>query len=99
MEPWRPVIIDSLAMSMINGHEIHKEDFYYDPDSGGCYLTKEGLKKYLGKLEKKLQTKTKYLQKISYAVSFRQSIFLQIDSLVHAMNENNADRFQTIEIR
>ena len=28
MEEWRAVLIDSTVLSMINGHEITKEEFY-----------------------------------------------------------------------
>lgn len=99
MEAWRPVIVDSLVMSMINGHEIHKDDFYIDQENPGCYLTKSGLKVFLAKLENKLQTKVKYLRTVSYAVSFRQGIYLQIDNLLNAMENEDAAVFQPIEIR
>lgn len=39
MEEWRAVIVDSTAMSMINGHEIHKEDFMIDLDEPGDCIT------------------------------------------------------------
>ncbi len=76
MEEWRTVIVDSTAMSMINGHEIHKEDFMTDMDEPGCFLTRNGIKLYLSKLEKKLQTEVRYLSYIDYAVSFRRAIAL-----------------------
>lgn len=43
MEEWRPVLVDSMVMSLIQGHEINKEDFYYE-ESGACFLKPEGLK-------------------------------------------------------
>lgn len=53
MEEWRAVIVDSTVMSMINGHEIHQEDFLTDVEEPGCYLTRNGIKIYLSKLEGK----------------------------------------------
>lgn len=79
MEEWRAVIVDSTVMSMINGHEIQKGDFVMDLDEPGCFLTKNGLKTYLSKLEKKLRTEVRYLNYIDYAVSFRRGIVLQIE--------------------
>lgn len=38
MEEWRAVIVDAVVMSMINGHEIHKEDFEMNTDKPGCYI-------------------------------------------------------------
>ena len=55
MEEWRAIIVDSTVMSMINGHEISLDDFTTRLDQPGIYIQKNGLKKYLNKLEKKLQ--------------------------------------------
>lgn len=99
MEEWRAVIVDSTAMSMINGHEIHKDDFLTDVDEPGCYLTRNGIKLYLSKLEVKLQTEVKYLNYIDYAVSFRRGIALQISTLVKAIEEEDASLYKPIEIR
>ena len=59
MEEWRAIIVDSTVMSMINGHEIALDDFTTRLDEPGIYIQKNGLKKYLNKLEKKLQTSVK----------------------------------------
>ncbi len=99
MEEWRAVIVDSTAMSMINGHEIHKEDFMTDMDEPGCFLTRNGIKLYLSKLEKKLQTEVRYLSYIDYAVSFRRAIALQLDLLVKAIESEDASIYKPIEIR
>lgn len=99
MEEWRAVIVDATAMSMINGHEIRKEHFMFDMDQPGCYLTREGLKLYLNKLERKFQTEVRYLKYIEYPVSFRRAILLQMESLVKAMEEGDANIYEPIVIR
>lgn len=99
MEEWRAVIVDSTVMSMINGHEIHKEDFLTDLDEPGCFLTRKGIKTYLSKLEKKLQTEVRYLPYVDYAVSFRRGISLQLDLLVRAIEAGDASIYKPIEIR
>lgn len=99
MEEWRAVIVDSTVMSMINGHEIQKEDFVMDLDEPGCFLTRDGLKTYLSKLEKKLQTEVRYLNYVDYAVSFRRGIALQMDMLVKAIEAEDASLYKPIEIR
>lgn len=99
MEEWRAVIVDSTVMSMINGREILKEDFIFDCEEPGCYLTKNGIKKYLSKLEKKLQTEVKYLDYVPYTVSFRRAIALQMDCLVQAIENEDASLYRAIEIR
>ncbi len=99
MEEWRAVIVDSTVMSMINGHEIQKEDFVMNLEEPGCFLTKKGLRSYLTKLEKKLQTESRYLSYVEYAVSFRRGIALQIDKLAKAIEEEDASLYKPIEIR
>ncbi|MCM1326305.1 MAG: CRISPR-associated endonuclease Cas1 [Bacteroidales bacterium] len=99
MEEWRAVIVDSTVMSIINGHEIHKEDFLTNIDEPGCYLTRSGLKIFLSKLEKKLQTEVRYLPYVDYAVSFRRGIALQMDLLVKAIEAGDATLYKPIEIR
>jgi CRISPR-associated endonuclease Cas1 len=99
MEEWRAVIVDSTVMSMINGHEIHKEDFITDLDEPGCFLTRNGIKLFLSKLEKKLQTEVRYLSYTDYPVSFRRGIALQLDLLVKAIETEDASIYKPIEIR
>ena len=99
MEEWRAVIVDSTVMGMINGHEIHKDDFQVNMDTPGCYLTKEGMRKFIAKLEKKFQTEVKYLGYISYPVTFRRAITLQIENLVRAIENQDPEMYQPIEIR
>lgn len=99
MEEWRAVIVDSTVMSMINGHEIQKEDFVTDLDQPGCFLTRNGIKTFISKLEKKFQTEVRYLDYVDYAVSFRRGIALQADALVKAVEAENAELYRPIEIR
>ncbi len=99
MEEWRAVLVDSTVMSMINGHEISKEDFTTDLEEPGCFLSRNGVKVFLSKLEKKLQTDVRYLSYVDHAVSFRRGIALQIDMLVKAMEAEDASVYKPIEIR
>lgn len=99
MEEWRAVLVDSTAMSMINGHELLKEHFYYDIDTPGCFLTREGLKLFVEKLERKLQSSIKYLDEIDYKMDFRYAITLKLNSLIQAMSESDASKYSVLEIR
>ena len=99
MEEWRAVIVDATAMSMINGHEIHKEHFISDLEEPGYYLTKDGLKLYLNKLEKKFQTSVRYLKYVDYPVSFRRAILLQMEQLVKSIEKGDANLYEPLVIR
>ena len=99
MEEWRAIIVDAKVMSMINGHEIQKDHFLTNVEEPGCYLTKDGLKLYLNKLERKFQTEVRYLKYVDYAVSFRRGILLQMEQLCKAIEEGDADLYEPILIR
>ena len=97
MEEWRPTIVDATVMSMLNGNEVQLSEFMIDED--GCYIGKECMKKLVKKINQKLDNKTKYLSNVDYEVDVRYALSLQINSLIHAMEERNADSYIPFEIR
>lgn len=99
MEEWRPVIVDSVVMSLVNGHEIRKDHFRTDNEMPGIFLTNEGMKIFINKLRRKMQTSCKYLIYIDYAVSFRRAMDLQVLQLVKAIEENNYELYYPMIIR
>ena len=99
MEEWRAVIVDSVVMSLINGHEIRKEQFSIDDEELGCYISKEGLGIFISKLDKKMKVTNKYLSYLDNAVSFRRAIGLQIGMLANAIYNEDADVYQPVIIR
>lgn len=99
LEEWRAVLIDSTALSMLNGHELRKKDFYTDTEEPGVFLTKEAFKAYIQKLEKKFHTQSRYLTYVDYSVSFRRAIDLQIGQLIKAIETENPDEYRPIMIR
>ena len=99
MEEWRAVLIDSTALSVLNGHELLKDDFYIDDSTGGVLLKRDAFKKYVAKLETKFQSEMKYLSYVDYAVSFRGAIDLQINRLVHAVEKSDTAEYIPIMIR
>ena len=99
MEEWRAVIVDSVVMNLVNGHEIKKEQFHYEVEGNGIFLNKEAMHIFIAKMDKRFQTDNSYLKYIDYRVSFRRALELQIDALIHAMQENNIDLYQPVRIR
>ncbi len=99
MEEWRAVLVDSLAMSMINGHELRKDDFTIEEGGQGCFLTRECVRKYISKLDDKMKTKTKYIEEVNYPVNFRGAISLQVGSLVKAIESGDFTVYNPIQIR
>lgn len=99
MEEWRAVLIDSTALSLLNGHELSGENFYTSMDQPGVFLDKDGFKIYIQKLENKFRTQNRYLSYIDYSVSFRRAIDLQIHQLVKAIESETVDEYVPVLIR
>ncbi len=99
IEEWRAVIVDSLAMSLINGHEITKEQFERDFENGGIYLNKDANKLFLKKINDKLSTNQKYIEDYEYEVSYRRGIDLQVMNLVRAIEAEDLSLYNPIKIR
>jgi CRISPR-associated protein Cas1 len=70
MEPFRPLISDSLAITCINRGMLKKEDFVID--TKGCHMKSGARKKYLEAYENRLNTKVSYNG--SGAISYRNAI-------------------------
>lgn len=99
MEEWRAVLVDSTALSMLNGNELKSKDFYMDLENPGVYLEKEALKKYIEKLEGRFRTENRYLTYVEYSVSFRRAMDLQVNQFVKAIETENVDEYFPIVIR
>lgn len=99
MEEWRAVLVDAVAMSLINGHEIAKEHFTKNEETQGIYLSKEGMKRFLKKMDMKLKTEVRYLDYAAYPVSFRRAMDLQIGQYVKALEAEDAELYQPVLIR
>ncbi len=99
MEEWRPVIVDSTVMSLVNGHEISIDDFYQDIEHPGVFLTKDGMHIFLKKMEATQRRDTKYLDYVTYSTSFRRAIELQIGQLVKAIEFEDPTIYHGIRIR
>ena len=99
IEEWRAVIVDSTVLSLIQGHEISISDFYKDEESAGCFLTNDGAKKFLGKMEKKLHSEAKYLDNIEGRMAFRKAIWHQVGDLAKMIETGDIDCYTPIQIR
>ena len=99
MEEWRSVLVDATVLSLIQGNEISLNDFYYDDETGGCLLNKNGLKIFLHKFERKFHSEAQYIREIEGRMSFRRAIWHQVGFLVRAIDAGDAELYQPIRIR
>ena len=99
MEEWRAMLVDSVVMSLIQGHEISIDEFYYDEETGACLLKKDGMKIFLSKMEKKLHSEAKYLSYINERMSFRKAIWHQVRMLSRTVDLGDVEQYKPITIR
>lgn len=99
IEEWRAVLVDSLAMSLINGHEIQKDHFEKNVDEPGCFLTHEGLKIFMNKFEEKMKTRNRYLDYIEDRTTFRTAVAYQIGRLSEAIQHEDVSCYKPIIVR
>lgn len=99
MEEWRAVLIDSTVLSMLNGHELDREDFYTNTEQPGVFLAKDGFRSYVKKLESKFRTENRYLAYVDYQISFRKALDLQVNQFVKVIENGDPDVYMPIIIR
>ena len=97
MEEWRAVIVDTVALSLIQGHEIHKDHFTRDYETGGVYLTSDGMRIFLKKYEEKMRTCVSYLN--GNKMSLRKCLWHQVSALVNAIEEGDPSKYTPVYIR
>ncbi|MEM6790921.1 MAG: CRISPR-associated endonuclease Cas1 [Myxococcota bacterium] len=74
MEPFRPIISDSVVLGLINNGEVDERDFI--TGATGCALTKYGRKKVLAAYERRLAQEVKH-PVFGYRISYRRVIEVQ----------------------
>ncbi|NLK01409.1 MAG: CRISPR-associated endonuclease Cas1 [Clostridia bacterium] len=99
IEEWRAVIVDAVAMSLVNGYEITIHDFYKDDVTKGVFLKKGGLKIFIKKIESKLNSSMRYLSYVDHSLPYRRAIDAQILQLCKGIEEGNPGFYQAITIR
>lgn len=97
MEEWRAVLIDSLVLKLLNNNVFTKEDFDYNAENGGVYLSKSASKQFLKEYEKKIRTQANYIA--GGAMSFKRAIQYQVNALAKAIEEQDAEYYQPVMIR
>lgn len=97
IEEWRPVIVDSLVMSMIQGHEVKLDDFIISQD--GCRMKDDVLRQFIYKMERRMEVKTKYLKYINRPLTFREAIWHQVDRMGRAVDKGDVEKYNPVMIR
>ena len=99
MEEWRAVIVDSVVLSLIQGNEIQQKHFEKEESQGGIYLTNEGLRKFIKKFERKMNTHIKYLRYDDRSYSIRDALSVQCDKLKESLENQAPELYQPIVLK
>ena len=97
MEEWRAVIVDALVLALISKREVRLDDFEDNGDQG-IAMTRDCIKTLVTQMQKKLATVSHYLKYVDYETSFSDAIALQINSLCHAIESEDASLYKAIRI-
>ena len=98
MEEWRAVIVDSVVLSLIQGHEIPIDGFQDDHETGGILLMNDTFRIFVRKYEKKLRSEIRYLQsegRQSYRALLNQQVLL----FAKAIDEEDPEIYKAVRIR
>lgn len=99
MEEWRPILVDSLAISLLNNGKLQKKNFTYNDENGGVYLDKEGCRKFTENFEKRLRQEVGYVEEVPYKMSFRRIIEHQVMQIIKCMEDNSPEKYKAILVR
>jgi len=87
MEEFRPIIVDSLVLWLINSRVMTEDDFTRPPSPGRmAIITPEGLKKFIHHYEQRVQSEI-YHRRANGKTSYRRCFELQARELAQTMME------------
>lgn len=98
VEEWRAILVDATVINLIQREEVSIENFIKQ-DNGGVLLEKSTLKKFLKRLEEKMNMSQSYLSYQKSKCSYRHAIWSQIGELIKAIENKNPDLYEPIRIR
>ena len=98
IEEWRMIIVDSTVLSLITGHEI-LIDYFRKDDDGGVYLTPDGMRISIRKLEMKFRQRNRYLNYVKQSMTFRRAIEFQVNAFARVLDNDDISAYDPIRIR
>lgn len=83
MEPFRPLIADSVSLMAINNGEVRPTDFVNA--AGSCNLTDSGRKRYIASFERRMQQEVTH-PIFKYRISYRRLLEVQARLLIRFLS-------------
>jgi CRISPR-associated protein Cas1 len=83
MEPFRPLVADSVVITVINNGEVQSGDFIHA--AGSCNLTDKGRKAFIHAFERRMQQEVTH-PIFKYRISYRRLLEVQARLLVRYLS-------------
>ena len=99
MEEFRPILIDTLSIYLLNNDKIIKEDFIFNVKNNSVLLNKDGVSKVVSEFEKRILQKVSYVKEVNYKMNFREIIEYQISLLINSLIQDNPKIYKPVLIR
>jgi CRISPR-associated protein Cas1 len=96
LEEWRPILVDSLAVALLNSGKLNLDHF---ENRDGVFLSKEGINIFIREFEKRLRQEVKYKSTVPHKMSFRRIVEYQVKELIDSLKQENADIYNPVLIR
>lgn len=97
MEEYRPIIVDSLVLNLVRRKIIKVDDFYKNSNYVGMLIKNDAIKIIIKKFEEKINLKKKYISE--NAIDTKNTIYLQLQSLIQSFSEKDVNLFQSVVYR
>lgn len=98
IEEFRPVIVDSMAVALVNRRQITEEDFFTDPEvPGAVLLNREGMRKVIEAFEERMGREVLH-PVLSRRMSYRRALEAQVRLLVQRIR-GLSQRYSPFTIR
>ena len=98
MEEWRPGLVDSMMINLIRRNMLEADSFEAD-EKGGIYIGKNNIKIFIREYEKRLNTKSRYLDNLDYEITYRRAFVEQANMLCKAIENRNAEIYSPVILR
>lgn len=95
MEPFRPLVVDSVVLTLLNNRMLGRDDF--QEELGAWRLTDDGRRTFLTKLEDRLNSEIKH-PVFGYRVTYRRNLELEV-RLAAKWLTGEIDDFQPFMVR
>lgn len=99
MEEFRPILIDTLSIYLLNNDKIIKGDFIFNVKNNSVLLNKDGVSKVVSEFEKRILQKVSYVKEVNYKMNFREIIEYQISLLINSLMQDNPKIYKPVLIR